>query len=71
VDEARIVRHSLNGAREAFKAAKPHGKPQAISKYWLELLGFAGGPVRRPLLQLTEDEKAHARVCFSKSGLKI
>jgi 4-hydroxy-tetrahydrodipicolinate synthase len=71
IDEARIVRDSLNAAREAFKAAKPHGKPQAISKYWLELLGFAGGPVRRPLLQLTEDEKAHARVCFAKSGLKI
>jgi hypothetical protein len=35
------------------------------------LLGFAGGPVRRPLLQLTDDEKAHARVCFAKSDLKV
>jgi 4-hydroxy-tetrahydrodipicolinate synthase len=71
IEQAKIVRDSLNPAREAFKAAKPHGKPQAISKYWLELLGFAGGPVRRPLLQLTEAEKAHARACFVKSGLKL
>lgn len=69
--EARQVRDSLEPARQAFKASKPKGKPQAHSKYWLELLGQVGGPVRRPLLQLTEDEKALIREQFAKSGLEL
>ncbi|MBT9503706.1 MAG: dihydrodipicolinate synthase family protein [Burkholderiaceae bacterium] len=69
--EARAMRDSLEPARQAFKACKPLGKPQAHSKYWLELLGLAGGQVRRPLLQLTEDEKALIREQFALSGLKL
>jgi len=69
--EARTVRDSLEPARQAFKACKPSGKPQAHSKYWLELLGLAGGPVRRPLQQLTEAEKALIREQFALSGLKL
>ncbi|MDC8785253.1 dihydrodipicolinate synthase family protein [Roseateles koreensis] len=69
--EARVVRDSLEPARQAFKASKPKGKPQAHSKYWLELLGQAGGAVRRPLLQLSEVEKALIREQFAKSGLKL
>ncbi|MEJ6004005.1 dihydrodipicolinate synthase family protein [Paucibacter sp. AS339] len=69
--EARVVRDSLESARQAFKASKPKGKPQAHSKYWLELLGQVGGPVRRPLLQLTEDERALIREQFARSGLKL
>ncbi|RQO62486.1 dihydrodipicolinate synthase family protein [Paucibacter sp. KBW04] len=69
--EARQVRDSLEPARQAFKASKPKGKPQAHSKYWLELLGQVGGPVRRPLLQLSEDEKALIREQFAKSGLEL
>ena len=67
---ARAVRDSLEPAREAFKRSKPKGKPQAHSKYWLELLGQVGGPVRRPLLQLTEGERALIREAFAASGLK-
>ena len=70
IDEARAVRDSLNPVREAFRASRPKGKPQAHSKYWQELLGQVGGPVRRPLLQLTEDEKAAIRDAFARSGLK-
>ena len=70
IDEARAVRDSLNPVREAFRASRPKGKPQAHSKYWQELLGQVGGPVRRPLLQLTEDEKAVIRDAFARSGLK-
>ena len=66
---AREVRDSLNPAREAFRASRPRGKPQAHSKYWLELLGQVGGPVRRPLLALTEAEKAVTRDAFAASGL--
>ena len=70
IDEARAVRDSLDPVREAFRASRPKGKPQAHSKYWQELLGQVGGPVRRPLLQLTEDEKAVIRDAFARSGLK-
>jgi 4-hydroxy-tetrahydrodipicolinate synthase len=69
--EARRVRDSLEPAREAFRLSRPKGKPQAHSKYWLELLGQVGGPVRRPLLQLSEAEKALTREQFAKSGLKL
>jgi 4-hydroxy-tetrahydrodipicolinate synthase len=70
-DEARRVRDSLNPAREAFRACKPQGKPQAQSKYWLELLGQVGGPVRRPLLALSDAERASIREQFSHSGLRL
>jgi 4-hydroxy-tetrahydrodipicolinate synthase len=61
----------LNPARAAFKAAKPRDTPQAITKYWQAMLGQVGGRVRRPLLELTENQKAVAREQFEKSGLKV
>ena len=69
--QARKVRDSLEPVREAIKNTKPGGKPQAHGKYWQELLGQAGGPVRAPLLQLTEDEKAATRQAFESCGLKL
>ena len=69
--QARKVRDSLEPVREAIKNTKPGGKPQAHGKYWQELLGQAGGPVRAPLLQLTEDEKAATRKAFESCGLKL
>jgi 4-hydroxy-tetrahydrodipicolinate synthase len=69
--EAKAVRDSLNPAREAFRQSRPQGKPQAHSKYWLELLGQAGGPVRRPLLQMTDAEKAATRDALARSGLRL
>jgi len=70
-DEARRVRDSLNPLREAFKHSKPKGKPQAHAKYWQELLGQHGGPVRRPLLQLTKAEREATQKAFATSGLKL
>jgi 4-hydroxy-tetrahydrodipicolinate synthase len=70
-DEARQVRGSLNPVREAFKQSKPKGKPQAHAKYWQELIGQHGGPVRRPLLQLTEAEREATRQAVARSGLKL
>jgi 4-hydroxy-tetrahydrodipicolinate synthase len=70
-DEARQVRDSLNPVREAFKQSKPKGKPQAHAKYWQELIGQHGGPVRRPLLQLTEAEREATRQAVTRSGLKL
>jgi 4-hydroxy-tetrahydrodipicolinate synthase len=69
--EARKVRDSLDPVREAIKATKPGGKPQAHGKYWQELLGQTGGPVRSPLLQLTDEEKANTREAFNNCGLKL
>lgn len=70
-DEARQVRDSLNPVREAIVRARPDDKPQAFSKYWQELLGQVGGRVRRPMLDLTDAEKAAARDAFESSGLKL
>ena len=65
----RMIRDSLDPVRAAFKSSRPGGKPQAHAKYWMELLGQVGGPVRAPMLQLTEAERATIRAAFVQSGL--
>ena len=69
-EQARLVRDSLDPARAAFKASRPPGTPQAHAKYWQELLGQHGGPVRRPLLGLTDAQRETTRACFAASGLR-
>jgi 4-hydroxy-tetrahydrodipicolinate synthase len=71
VAEARAVRDSLEPARAAFRSARPNGTPQAYTKYWMSLLGQVGGPVRRPLLGLTDAERTAAREAFARSGLRL
>mgnify|MGYP006273878069 CR=1 FL=1 len=71
VAEARRVSASLEPVREAIRATKPGGKPQAHGKYWQDLLGQVGGPVRPPLLQLTESERAATRAAFEGCGLRL
>jgi 4-hydroxy-tetrahydrodipicolinate synthase len=56
--------------RAALRETRPGGKPQAHGKYWQDLLGQIGGPVRPPLLQLSEAEKAATRAAFEGCGLK-
>lgn len=68
---ARRIRDSLDPVRDAIKRTKPGGKPQAHGKYWQELLGQAGGPVRSPLLQLSQAEKEATRQAFETCGLKV
>lgn len=68
---ARRVRDSLDPVRRAIKAARPAGTPQAFQKYWADLLGQVGGPVRRPLLELTEAQRAQVRAAFATSGLAV
>jgi 4-hydroxy-tetrahydrodipicolinate synthase len=67
---ARAVRDSLNPVRQAIKRTRPAEKPQAHSKYWQELLGQAGGPVRKPMLPLTAAEQEATRQAFAACGLK-
>jgi 4-hydroxy-tetrahydrodipicolinate synthase len=69
VARARAVRDSLEPVRQAIKKTRPPGKPHAHQKYWQELLGQAGGPVRRPLLQLTDAERAATKAAFEACGL--
>ncbi|OGA60498.1 MAG: dihydrodipicolinate synthase family protein [Betaproteobacteria bacterium RIFCSPLOWO2_12_FULL_65_14] len=69
VVKAKRIRDSLDPVRKALKSTRPPGKAAAHQKYWQELLGQAGGPVRRPLLDLTEEEKAATRRAFASCGL--
>ena len=70
VQEARQVRASLEPVRRALKDTRPAGKAAAHQKYWQALLGQAGGSVRRPLLELTGDEKIATRAAFERCGLR-
>jgi 4-hydroxy-tetrahydrodipicolinate synthase len=70
VDEARKVRDSLDPVRKALRESRPAGKAASHQKYWQELLGQAGGRVRRPLLELTDAEKAATRAAFESCGLR-
>ena len=65
------VRDSLDPVRHAIKSTTPKEKPQAHSKYWQDLLGQVGGPVRRPMLQLTQAEKEATRAAFEACGLNL
>lgn len=71
VEKARQVRDGLAPVREALKGTRPADKPQAQQKYWQELLGQIGGPVRRPLLNLTDAEKAAIKGAFDTCGLQL
>lgn len=67
--EARRIRNSLEPVRNALKNSRPPGTPHAQQKYWMELLGQVGGPVRRPLLGLNDGQKSAIRAAFESSGL--
>jgi 4-hydroxy-tetrahydrodipicolinate synthase len=69
VEEARRVRDSLQPVRDALKVSRPPGTPHAYQKYWQALLGQVGGPVRRPLLALTDQDRERVRAAFAASGL--
>jgi 4-hydroxy-tetrahydrodipicolinate synthase len=71
IDEARRIRDSLDPVRDALKASRTHGTPHAQQKYWLELLGQVGGPVRRPLMNLTPGERERIRGAFAGCGLRL
>lgn len=71
VARAREVSASLDPVRRALKGTRPPGKAAAHQKYWQELLGQAGGRVRRPLLELSEAERAATRAAFDACGLRL
>lgn len=71
VTGAKRVRDSLEPVRQAIRSTRPAEKPTAHAKYWQQLLGQVGGPVRRPMLDLTADEKASTAAAFARCGLKV
>lgn len=71
VDEARAIHADLEPVRRALASTRPAGKAAAHQKYWQELLGQVGGRVRRPLLELTDDERAATRAAFESCGLRV
>ncbi|MEM8925526.1 MAG: dihydrodipicolinate synthase family protein [Actinomycetota bacterium] len=70
VVEAKRISASLDPVRAALADTRPPGKAAAHQKYWQELLGQVGGPVRRPYPELTEEEKAVTRLAFEACGLR-
>jgi 4-hydroxy-tetrahydrodipicolinate synthase len=66
---ARAVRDSLEPVRAALRGSRPPDKPQSQQKRWQELLGQAGGTVRRPMLELTAAERAAVDAAFAACGL--
>ena len=70
-EAARARRDSLDPVRRALRDTRPPEKPHAHQKYWQDLLGQTGGHVRRPLLELTDDEKRKTRDAFERCGLQL
>lgn len=68
---ARAVRDSLDPVRHALRHTRPPGKNHSHQKYWQELLGQVGGGVRRPLLELTPEEKTATEAAFRTCGLGL
>ncbi len=71
VEEARRISRTLDPVRAALSDTRPAEKPHAHQKYWQELLGQVGGPVRPPLLELTDAERAATRIAFEQCGLEV
>jgi 4-hydroxy-tetrahydrodipicolinate synthase len=74
-DEAQKLRDALDPVRAVHERwlREPWLKEQLIPiaylKAWGELLGMAGGPVRAPLLQITDEERAKLRADLEGCGL--
>ena len=66
----RCATASIRCARRSAARARRRNST-SHSKYWQELLGQAGGAVRRPMLALTEAEKEATRRAFESCGLKL
>jgi 4-hydroxy-tetrahydrodipicolinate synthase len=76
-DMNRAVRISreLNGLRAVHAKwvggyGKPTGRtPSAEQKYWMELIGMPGGPVRAPCSELSEEKRSELRADLEATGI--
>jgi 4-hydroxy-tetrahydrodipicolinate synthase len=74
-EESAKLRDSLEPVREVHERwmREPWLKHQLIPiaylKAWTEMMGLAAGPVRAPLLQITDEERARLRTDLERCGL--
>lgn len=75
MNKATEICRSLNPLREVLAKWIPgYGRaggrtPAAELKYWQELIGMVGGPVRPPCTEMTEEEKKEMRADLEATGL--
>ena len=62
---------ALQPVRRTLKSTRPPGKPHAHQKYEQEPFSQVGGPVRRPILNLTAEERAATHAAFDAYGLGV
>jgi len=73
-NKAIEIARSLNPLRTVLSKWIPgYGRagrvPAAEQKYWIELLGMKGGPVRAPCTELSADDKQRMRADLEATGL--
>ena len=73
-NKAVEISRSLNSLRTVLSKWIPgYGRagrtPAAEQKYWMELIGMKGGPVRAPCTELPAEEKAQLRADLEATGL--
>ncbi len=74
-DAAAVIAKTLQPLREVNERwfrdiwVKRRIVPMAYLKAWSEMLGMAAGPVRTPLLQITEKERDELRSDLERSGI--
>ncbi|NDJ15514.1 MAG: hypothetical protein EBY17_30795, partial [Acidobacteriia bacterium] len=74
-DEAEAIAKTMQPLRDiAFKWLRSRWVnekliPITYMKAWSELLGMAGGPVRTPLINITDQERATLKAEIEKTGL--
>ena len=75
MNRATEIARSLNSLRAVHAKwitgyGKPTGRvPSAELKYWMELTGMVGGPVRAPCTEMTEENKQQLRADLEATGL--
>jgi 4-hydroxy-tetrahydrodipicolinate synthase len=73
--KAQAISAALDPARAVYdkwltaKWQQERTMPNAYIKAWCELLGMAGGPVRAPLMPITDAERAELRADLERVGL--
>ena len=75
IEEASVIARSLDPARQVFDKwlrdpwPTRHLMPIAYLKAWSDLMGMVGGPVRSPLLAITDAEHKELRQDLMRVGL--
>jgi 4-hydroxy-tetrahydrodipicolinate synthase len=66
--EMQPLRDVWNGIYQVLWDKKAAAHPLPTIKYWMELIGMAAGPVRPPMINITEEQKAAFRERLYATG---